>query len=46
MRPTVARFAVTGQRIPHLTETIILAERVHAALVNLSDGSPVFHGMR
>jgi CRISPR-associated protein Csb2 len=44
MRPTAARFAVTGQKLPHLTETIILAERVHAALVRLSDGSTVFSG--
>jgi len=44
MRPTVARFAVTGQKLPHLTDTIILAERVHAALVSLSDGSTVFSG--
>jgi CRISPR-associated protein Csb2 len=40
----VARFAVTGQELPHLTETIILAERVHSALVSLSDGSTVFSG--
>jgi len=44
MRPTVARFAVMSQKLPHLTETIILAERVHAALVRLSGGSPVFTG--
>jgi CRISPR-associated protein Csb2 len=44
MRPTVARFAVMSQKLPHLTETIILAERVHAALVSLSGGSPVFTG--
>ena len=29
---------------PHLTETIILADRVHAALVSLSDGASIFTG--
>jgi CRISPR-associated protein Csb2 len=44
MNPTVARFAVTGQTPPRLTETIFLADRVHAALVSLSDGSSIFTG--
>ena len=45
LKPTVARFALAdqGQR-PSLTETILLAERVHRALVELSDGSAVFTG--
>lgn len=43
-RPIVARFAVTSQMPPRLTETIVLAERVHAALVSLSDGSSIFTG--
>ena len=41
---TVARYAVTSQRSPLLTDTIILAETVHRALVELSDGSQVFTG--
>ena len=44
MRPTVARFAVESKQPPHLTETIILADRVHAALVSLSDGASIFTG--
>jgi CRISPR-associated protein Csb2 len=42
--PTVARFAVESKHPPHLTETIILADRVHAALVSLSNGSSIFTG--
>ena len=41
--PTVARYALAG-RPPRLTDSIILAERVHAALVELSDGSATFTG--
>ena len=44
LKLTVARYAVTGQRPPRLTETITLAETVHRALVELSDGSQVFTG--
>jgi len=44
MRAAVARYAVTSLSSPQLTESIVLAERVHAALVKLSDGSPVFTG--
>lgn len=42
--PTVARFAVASMDAPRLTETISLAEKVHAALVSRSNGSPVFTG--
>jgi len=42
-RPTVARFFVTGKRL-QLTEAIILADRIHAALVELSDGASIFTG--
>ncbi|MDF0594115.1 type I-U CRISPR-associated protein Csb2 [Methanotrichaceae archaeon M04Ac] len=41
--PTVGRFALAG-RSPRLTDAIVLAERVHAALVELSDGSATFTG--
>lgn len=44
MRPTVARFAVESRQSPHLTETIILADRVHSALVSFSDGARIFTG--
>ena len=44
MRPTVARFAVASKNSPQLTDTIILADRVHAALVSLSNGSRIFTG--
>ncbi|HPE63830.1 MAG TPA: type I-U CRISPR-associated protein Csb2 [Methanothrix sp.] len=44
-RPTAARFFLFGSRpAPRLTDAITLAERVHAALVELSDGSPTFTG--
>ena len=42
-RPTAARFALRGNA-PRLTDAILLAERVHAALVELSDGSATFTG--
>ncbi len=41
--PTVARYSLSG-KAPKLTDAILLAERVHAALVELSDGSCVFTG--
>jgi hypothetical protein len=41
--PTVARYSLSGSA-PMLTEAILLAERMHAALVELSDGSSVFTG--
>ncbi len=41
--PTVARYSLSV-RPPRLTDAILLAERIHAALVELSDGSPVFTG--
>ncbi|MBN1236763.1 MAG: type I-U CRISPR-associated protein Cas5/Cas6 [Methanotrichaceae archaeon] len=44
VRPTVARFALLGTAAPKLTEGLLLAERIHAALVSLSDGAPVFTG--
>jgi len=44
IRPTVARFAVASKNPPQLTDTIILADRVHAALVSLSNGSSIFTG--
>ena len=44
IRPTVARFAVASKNSPQLTDTIILADRVHAALVSLSNGSRIFTG--
>jgi CRISPR-associated protein Csb2 len=43
LTPTTARFSLSG-RPPKLTDSIILAERVHAALVELSDGSSTFTG--
>ena len=41
--PTVARFSLSG-KAPRLTDAILLAERIHAALVELSDGSSIFTG--
>ena len=43
LKPTVARYALAGPG-PQLTQTILLADRVHRALVELSDGSAVFTG--
>jgi len=43
LKPTVARYALAGPG-PQLTQTILLADRVHQALVELSDGSAVFTG--
>jgi len=43
--PKVARFALSGRPpAPRLTDAILLAERVHAALVEISDGSGIFTG--
>lgn len=42
--PTVARYAVSGERVPPLTSALLLAELVHDALVSLSDGAGVFTG--
>jgi CRISPR-associated protein Csb2 len=35
---------VESKQPPHLTDTIILADRVHAALASLSNGSSIFTG--
>ncbi|MDD1762134.1 MAG: hypothetical protein LUQ59_07855, partial [Methanothrix sp.] len=42
--PTAARYAVSGDRVPSLTSALPLAERIHDALVSLSDGAGVFTG--
>jgi hypothetical protein len=43
--PTVARFVLSGRpSAPKLTDAILLAERVHAALVEMSDSSATFTG--
>jgi CRISPR-associated protein Csb2 len=42
--PTVARFAVAAGAPPRLTACLPLAERIHLALVSLSDGAEVFTG--
>lgn len=39
----MARYSLSG-RAPRLTDALPLAERIHAALVELSDGSSVFTG--
>lgn len=41
--PTVARFSLNGPA-PRLTDALPLAERMHAALVELSNGSSIFTG--
>ena len=41
--PTVARFSLSGQA-PRLTAALLLGERIHLALVELSNGSSVFTG--
>lgn len=43
--PTVARFAVTSQVLPRLTQAVSVAERVHQSLVKLSGNAPVFTGL-
>jgi CRISPR-associated protein Csb2 len=44
LRPTVARYAVAGKSPVHFIDTIILGDRVHEALVRLSNGSSIFTG--
>ncbi len=43
LTPTIARFSLSG-RAPKLTESIVFAERVHAALLELLDGSSTLTG--
>jgi CRISPR-associated protein Csb2 len=43
-KPTLARFRVSGSRPLKLTSALFLSERVHLALVELSDGSSIFTG--
>ena len=42
--PTVARYAVASVVLPRLGAAVSVAERVHASLLKLSDGHPVFSG--
>jgi CRISPR-associated protein Csb2 len=42
--PTVARFDISGGQPPRMTSSLFLAERVHLALVDLSNGSSIFTG--
>lgn len=42
--PSVARFLVSGDEPPKLTVALPLAERIHLALVELSNGSSMFTG--
>lgn len=42
--PTVATFALSSQMPPKLTDALPVAERIHLALVELSDGSSIFTG--
>lgn len=44
MKPTTARYAVAAKSSVRLTDTIMLADRVHETLVSLSNGSSVFTG--
>jgi|WetSurMetagenome_2_1015567.scaffolds.fasta_scaffold96024_2 CRISPR-associated protein Csb2 len=44
LKPTVARFAVPAGRPVLLTDTIMMADRVHETLVSLSDGASIFTG--
>jgi CRISPR-associated protein Csb2 len=41
--PTVARYSLSGQG-PRLTDALLFGDCIHAALVELSGGSPVFTG--
>ena len=42
--PSVARFMISGSHLPRLTSALLLAEGIHYALVDLSNGSPTFTG--
>lgn len=42
--PTVARFDISGGQPLRLTSSLLLAERIHLALVDLSNGSSIFTG--
>lgn len=42
--PTVARFALAGQVLPRLTDTVFEAEKIRVALLAHSEGAPVFMG--
>ncbi|MDD4652369.1 MAG: hypothetical protein PHQ34_09070, partial [Methanothrix sp.] len=44
LNPTTARYTVSARYPVRLTETIMLADRVHETLVRLSDGASVFTG--
>lgn len=44
LNPTTARYTVSARYPVRLTETIVLADKVHETLVSLSDGSTVFTG--
>lgn len=44
LNPTTARYTVSARYPVRLTETIVLADRVHETLVSLSNGSSVFTG--
>lgn len=43
-RPSVARYQICGGQPPRLTSSLLLAERIHLALVDLSAGSSIFTG--
>jgi CRISPR-associated protein Csb2 len=42
--PTVARYALAGQVLPRLTDTVFEAERIRTALLSQSGAAPVFSG--
>lgn len=42
--PTVARFALAGQVLPRLTDSLFEAEKIRVALLSQSDAAPVFSG--
>ncbi len=44
MRPTIARFALSGPVLPRLTDTVYVAETMRQALMSWSDAAPVFAG--
>jgi CRISPR-associated protein Csb2 len=41
--PTVARYSLSGQ-VPRLIDALLFGDRIHAALVELSNGSSIFTG--